>query len=364
MADAAATSASYDDITDVPGVRVGHWTDHVGLTGCTVVLTEGGAAAGVDVRGAAPGTRETDLLQQGRTVDRVHAIVLTGGSAFGLAAADGVMGWLRDRGIGHPTPASPVPIVPGAVIYDLALGAAVAPGATAGREACEAALANLGRPLAQGSIGAGTGASVGKLRGMTGAMKGGIGSASRRVALGQLGTITLGALVVVNAVGDVCDPASGAIIAGARLADGDWLDSARALRSGALLNAALRGVPTADATGMNTTLAVIVTDAPLDRSAAHRVAQNAHDAYARAIRPCHTPFDGDTIFALSTRPGTIAPLALAALSALAEEVLAEAIMRAVRLAVGAGGVPGLADREGPGSARAALDDPHTGGGVQ
>ncbi len=338
-----ASNKQHDDITDVPGVLVGHWTDRTGLTGCTVILTEAGAAAGVDVRGAAPGTRETDLLQQGRTVDRVHAVLLTGGSAFGLAAADGVMGWLRERGVGFPTPASPVPIVPGAVIYDLALGAAVAPTAASGRAACAAALATTGHPLDQGTVGAGTGASVGKLRGLAGAMKGGIGSASQRVDFGQLGTITVGALVVVNAFGDVCDPASGALIAGARLADGAWLDSARALRSGALLTAVTDATPPAAATGTNTTLAVIATDAPLDRSAAHRLAQNAHDAYARAIRPCHTPFDGDTIFALSTRPGLIEPVALAALSALAEEVLAQAIVRAVRLATGAAGVPGLAD---------------------
>ena len=152
--------------------------------------------------------------------------------------------------------------------------------------------------------------------------------------------------MVVNAFGDVCDPANGAIIAGARLADGTWLDSARALRSGALLATTPGATPPPDATGTNTTLAVIATDAPLDRSAAHRLAQNAHDAYARAIRPCHTPFDGDAIFALSTRPGTIEPFALAALSALAEEVLAQAIVRAVRLATSAGGVPGLADRDG------------------
>lgn len=329
------------DIGDVPGVLVGHWTDLNRLTGCTVILTEGGAAAGVDVRGAAPGTRETDLLHQGRTVDRVHAVLLTGGSAFGLAAADGVMGWLRERGVGYATPASPVPIVPGAVIYDLALGPAISwPDAAAGCAACEAALAAEGQPIAQGTVGGGTGATVGKLRGAAGALKGGVGSASARVPLGDLGLVTVGALVVVNAFGDVCDPATGAIVAGTRRPDGGWLDAAAALRAGLPSSVP----PAADATGTNTTIAVVATDAPLDRSAAHRLAQNAHDGFARAIRPCHTPFDGDTIFALSTKPGPIPPIALAALASVAEGVLEAAILRAVRAARGAGGVPGLADQ--------------------
>lgn len=328
-----------DDITDVPGVRVGHWTDLANLTGCTVVLTEGGAAGGVDVRGGAPGTRETDLLGQGRTVDRVHAVLLTGGSAFGLAAADGVMHWLRERGTGYPMREGPVPIVPGAVIYDLALGQVRAPDAAAGRAACAAATGSGDAPIAQGTVGGGTGATVGKLRGMAGASKGGLGSASARLRLGELGTVTIGALVVVNAFGDVCDPASGAIVAGARAADGGWLDTAATMRA---------GIPQVTATatdpsGTNTTIAVVATDAPLDRSAAHRLAQNAHDAFARAVRPCHTPFDGDTIFALSTRPGPIAPFALAALAAVAEAVLERAILRGVRLARGAGGVPGVGD---------------------
>lgn len=343
MSGQGMATGRHDDIGDVPGLRAGHWTDPAGLTGCTVVLTEGGAAGGVDVRGAAPGTRETDLLGQGRTVDRVHAVLLTGGSAFGLAAADGVMGWLRERGVGFATPASPVPIVPGAVIYDLALGEAVAPGAEAGRAACDDAARDRGEPLAQGTVGAGTGATVGKLRGMASALKGGVGSASALLALGDAGLVTVGAIVVVNAFGDVRDPASGAIVAGTRAGDG-WLDTAAALAAG------MPGGATAprpgQAAGTNTTIAVVATDAPLDRSAAHRLAQNGHDAFARAIRPCHTPFDGDTIFALSTRPGPIAPFALATLAAATEAVLERAILRAVRLARGAGGVPGLADAGG------------------
>lgn len=324
-----------DDIGDVPGVRVGHYTDHAALTGCTVVLTEGGAATAVDVRGAAPGTRETALLAPGRTVDRTHAILLTGGSAFGLAAADGVMRWLHERGIGFPTIAGPVPIVPAAVLYDLALGAPLSPDAAAGRAACDAAYAAGDAPLAQGTVGAGTGATVGKLRGAVDATKGGLGSASIRLSLGALGTVTVGVLVAVNAFGDVRDPATGAIVAGARAEPGRWLDTAAALAAGF--------PPPAEAAGTNTTLAVIATDAPLDGSSASRLAQNAHDAFARAIWPCHTPFDGDTIFALSTRPGTIEPAPLAALSVAAEATLARAILRAVAAATGAGGLPSAAE---------------------
>jgi L-aminopeptidase/D-esterase-like protein len=324
----------HDDICDVPGVRVGHYTDHDALTGCTVILTEEGAATAVDVRGAAPGTRETALLAPGRTVDRTHAILLTGGSAFGLAAADGVMGWLRERGIGFPTIAGPVPIVPAAVLYDLALGTPEHPDADAGRAACDAASEAEGPPIAQGNVGAGTGATVGKLRGAASATKSGLGSASVRLPLGALGTVTVGAVVAVNAFGDVRDPATGAIVAGARTEAGHWLDTAAALAF---------GFPApAEAAGTNTTIAVIATDAPLDGSSASRLAQNAHDAFARAIWPCHTPFDGDTIFALSTCPGTIEPAQLAALSVAAETTLVRAILRAVATATAAGGLPSAA----------------------
>lgn len=303
----------HDDITDVPGIRAGHWTDATAQTGCTVVLAEGGAAAGVDVRGAAPGTRETELLGPGRLVDRVHAILLTGGSAFGLAAADGVMAYLRDRGVGFATAAGPVPIVPAAVLYDLAVGAPLYPDARAGRAACEAATDG---PLAQGRVGAGTGATVGKIAGAASAMPGGLGSASVRLPDGT----TVGAVVAVNALGDVCDPRTGAIVAGARRG-GAWLDTFALLSAGA--------APPPGARGANTTIAAVATDAPLDGSAAHRVAQNAHDALARAIRPCHTPFDGDTVFALSTVPGPTDPRALAIVCAAAEAVLARAILKAV-----------------------------------
>lgn len=337
----------HDDIGDVPGVRAGHSTNRAALTGCTVVLTEGGAAAAVDVRGAAPGTRETALLAPGRTVDRVHAILLTGGSAFGLAAADGVMGWLRERGVGFPTAASPVPIVPAAALYDLAVGAAVNPDAADGRAACDDALARDDAPLPQGSVGAGTGATIGKLGGSGNALKSGLGSASVRITLGALGRCTVGALVAVNAVGDVRDPETGAIVAGMRAPGGGWADSFAHLRA---------GVPDPDlSVGTNTTLAVIATDAPLDGSTASRLAQNAHDAFARTIWPCHTPFDGDTIFALSTRPGAIEPRALAALSVAAEATLARAVLRAVARATGAGGLPSAA--EWPGSAPDTAESP-------
>ncbi|HEX5505850.1 MAG TPA: P1 family peptidase, partial [Thermomicrobiales bacterium] len=260
-----------------------------------------------------PGTRETALLAPGRLVDRVHAVLLTGGSAFGLAAADGVMTYLRARGVGFATAAGPVPIVPAAVLYDLAVGAPRYPDARAGRAACEAATEG---PLAQGRVGAGTGATVGKIVGAASAMPGGLGSASVRLPDGT----TVGAVVAVNALGDVCDPATGAIVAGARR-DGTWLDTFALLSAGA--------APPPEARGANTTIAAVATDAPLDGSAAYRVAQNAHDALARAIRPCHTPFDGDTVFALSTRPGPTDPRALAVVCAAAEAALARAILKAV-----------------------------------
>jgi L-aminopeptidase/D-esterase-like protein len=326
------TEALRDDITDVPGVRAGHWTDLERLTGCTVVLPESGAVAAVDVRGAAPGTRETALLGPGRTVDRVHAVLLTGGSAFGLAAADGVMAWLRERGVGFATAAGPVPIVPAAVLYDLALGAPAYPDAVAGQAACAAAQA--AAPLAQGNVGAGTGATVGKLRGPDGAVKSGLGSASVRLPLGAAGEVTIGAVVAVNAFGDVCDPEYGAIVAGTRAGQGGWLDTFAALRAG-LPGAA----PVEAVAGTNTTIAVVATDAPLDGSTAYRLAQNAHDALARTIRPCHTPFDGDTVFALSTKPGPCDAGTLAMLCAAAEATLTRAVLAAIRHATGVGGLP-------------------------
>jgi L-aminopeptidase/D-esterase-like protein len=314
-----------DDVTDVPGIRCGHWTDPVGLTGCTVVLAEGGAAAAVDVRGAAPGTREIALLWPGRLVDRIDAVLLAGGSAFGLAAADGVMTYLREREVGYPTAAGPVPIVPAAILYDLTVGAPVYPDGAAGRAACLAAAAMDGEPLPQGRVGAATGATVGKLFGRDRAVPGGLGSASARLPDGA----TVGAVVAVNAYGDIHDPDGGAIVAGARAPDGDWLGGYAAIGAGVWP----AGPGPEPQPGTNTTIAVVATDAPLDRSAAYRLAQCAHDGLARAIRPCHTPFDGDTIFALSTMPataGSIKPRTLAILCAVAEQTLARAVLKAVR----------------------------------
>ena len=282
-----------------------------------MVLAVGGAVGGVDVRGAAPGTRETDLLSPLNAVSTVHAVLLAGGSAFGLDAAGGVMRWLEARGIGIQAGPARVPIVPAAILFDLAVGdPSIRPDAAAGYAACEAAGDG---PVAEGNVGAGAGASVGKLFGMERAMRGGIGSASVTV-----GGITVAALVAVNAIGDVIDPASGQVVAGARSADGKRLLGATA--------ALLRGeVPAPLQAGMATTLAVVATDAVLDKPQAGKLAQMAHDGLARSINPVHTLADGDTVFALATgasgRPGNVTLL-----GTLAAEVTARAVLRAVRQA--------------------------------
>jgi L-aminopeptidase/D-esterase-like protein len=312
-------------VLDVPGIRVGHATDTVGLTGCTVVLPPPeGAVAGVDVRGSAPGTRETDALRPTALVERIHAICLCGGSAFGLAAADGVMTWLAGRGVGFPTNERPVPVVPAAVIYDLGIGSAQAyPDAAMGRAACEAAEREDG-PL-EGSIGAGTGATVGKAAGPERAMKSGVGSAAVRLPDGT----TVGALAVTNALGDVFGR-DGRILAGARDGQGGFLDATRVL---------LGGGP-GGALGANTTLGVIATDARLDRAGCRKLAELGHDALALAIRPVHTLYDGDTVFTLSVGERTVDPVVL---GVAAVEALREAIERSVIRAAGLGGLPGLAD---------------------
>lgn len=311
-------------IVDVAGVRVGHFTDTRRPTGCTVVLCEGGAVAGVDVRGAAPGTRETELLAPLNTVEQVHAVLLSGGSAFGLDAAGGVMRWLEERGVGVPVGPARVPIVPAAILFDLWLGdASIRPDAAAGYSACLAAGSTA---PAEGNVGAGAGATVGKLFGIQRAMKGGIGSAS--VAVDGL---TVGALVAVNALGDVIDPSTGRPIAGARTADG------RALLGS--MDALLRGeLPAPFQPGSATTLGVIATDAVLTKAQAQKIAQMAHDGLARCINPVHTMGDGDTLFALGTgTAGRSANTTL--LGALAAEVTARAVLRAVRAAQGLAGLP-------------------------
>jgi L-aminopeptidase/D-esterase-like protein len=306
-------------LTDVAGIEVGHWSDSRRPTGCTVVLTRAGAVGGVDVRGAAPGTRETELLSPLNAVEQVHAVMLGGGSAFGLDAAGGVMRWLEERGIGVAVGPARVPIVPAAILFDLWLGdSTIRPDAAAGYAACDAASNG---PVAEGNVGAGTGASVGKLFGIARAMRGGIGSASITVD-----GVTVAALVAVNAIGDVIDPRSGAPIAGARSADGQrLLGTMAALQRGE--------APNGPKPGMATTLGIVATDAVLTKAQANKLAQMAHDGFARSINPVHTMGDGDTIFALATgAAGRSANLTL--LGALGAEVMASAVQRAARSATG------------------------------
>ncbi len=323
-------------LTDVPGVEVGHAQDEEALTGCTVILCRHGAVAGVDQRGGAPGTRETDLLKPVNLVEQVHAVLLTGGSAFGLDAAGGVMRFLEEQGIGFNVGVARVPIVPAAVIFDLALGRADRrPDSEMGHRAAASASR---RPVEEGNVGAGCGASVGKILGMKQAMKAGLGSAAIRLS----GGIVVGALMVVNAFGDVIDPQNGQIVAGARAtqlgplrlgrADGflDTLELMKTLPGRALLQFATR---------TNTVIGVVATNARLSKAEATRVAQMAQDGVARTIRPAHTLLDGDTLFALSTGNKRTD---ISALGAVAAEVVAEAILRAVRKAHSAGGLPGLA----------------------
>ncbi len=308
-------------LTAIPGLRVGHAQNGEALTGCTVILCEDGAVGGVDQRGGAPGTRETDLLRPMHRVEKVHAILLTGGSAFGLNAAAGVMHYLEERGIGFDVGVARVPIVPAAVIFDLAIGRAdVRPDAAMAYQACLNASTE---PVTEGGIGAGTGATVGKICGMKWAMKSGAGSACMEVAP----DLFVGALAVVNALGDVME--NGKIVAGARSSDG-FVDTLEELRH---LSAQQPEITS------NTVIAVAATNAKLTKEEVNKVAQMAQDGLARAIRPAHTMYDGDTIFALSTgdRPADVNLI-----GASAAEMLADAILRGVRSAKSAGGIPGLA----------------------
>jgi L-aminopeptidase/D-esterase-like protein len=322
-------------ITDVAGVEVGHFSDTRRPTGCTVILAREGAVGGVDVRGAAPGTRETDLLAPGNLVQQVHGVVLAGGSAWGLAAAEGAMRWLEERGTGMDVRFGTLPIVPAAVLFDLPLGdARIRPDAAAGYAACEAASA---RPPEEGNVGAGSGALVGKLFGVDRAMKGGIGSASVTV-----GGVTVGALVACNALGDVIDPDTAQVVAGARTADGRaLLDTRRALMRG--------DVPTPLLAGTNTTIGVVATDAVLTKVQANRLAMAGHDGLARSINPVHTMSDGDALFALATCrvPLEGSTAGMTVLSAMAAEAVARATLRAVRaarsLTVGGLHIPCAAD---------------------
>jgi L-aminopeptidase/D-esterase-like protein len=325
---AAQTTPANQTLTAVRGIRVGHHTLTERPTGCTVVLTGNGAVAGVDVRGAAPGTRETDALNPVNVVQEVHGIVLAGGSAFGLDAATGVMRYLDERGIGFKARSVNIPIVSAAVLIDLFIGnPKVRPAADCGYRAAQEATSD---PVAEGNVGAGAGATVGKIAGLDRAMKGGIGSAAIVMPDGLI----VSAVVAVNALGDVIDPASGRVVAGVRTADGAGLADARALlRSGAPLRAF---------SGENSTIGIVATNATLTKTQATKIAQMAHDGYARAIAPIHTLADGDTIFTLAT--GSHAGSAdVSRIGALAAEVVAEAVVRAVRKAVSIPGYPGLAD---------------------
>ncbi len=326
---ARATSAG--SITDVDGIAVGHYTDLDGGTGCTVVLCEGGAVAGVDVRGASPGTRETDLLAPTANVERVQAALLGGGSAFGLRAVEGVVNYLCERGSGHQAPGVRVPIVPAAILFDLNLCAPAVPGPEHAYRACKSASRQ--RPQ-EGTVGAGTGATVAKALGRDRAVKGGVGTAALRLGDGT----TVGAIVVTNAIGGVHDPESGRVIAGPRdLGGKGMLDAAQSIL-------APDWAPPPLPADANTTIGVVATDATLTKAQAARLASAAHDGLAIAVRPAHTVHDGDTFFALATgraQSAGVVPARLDCLTAAAAICVAEAVTRSVGEAICLGGVPAL-----------------------
>ena len=311
-------------ITDVAGIRVGHYTDRRNATGCTVILCPEATAAAVDVRGGAPGTRETDVLALPNMVRRCHAVLFTGGSAFGLAAADGVMRWCAEHDIGFPTAALKVPIVTAAVLYDLGLGDPNAhPGA---REGYLAAVRARRGAVAEGSVGAGTGATVAKLLGAEFALKGGAVTAS---LLGPRG-IVVGALAVTNAGGAVFDPGTGECIAGPRGEDGEFVTIPEALE---------RRTAQMDALMQNTTLMCVATNAALEPHQLQRVAAHAHDGFARAVVPAHTNGDGDIAFAVSMGKLEAKPHDLLLIGTLAAQAVEQAVVRSVTLAAGLKGVP-------------------------
>ncbi|MFZ5857344.1 MAG: P1 family peptidase [Chloroflexota bacterium] len=325
-----------NSIVDVPGIEVGHAQDDDSLTGCTAILCRKGAVAGVDVRGSAPGTRETDLLNPINLVEKVHAVLLAGGSAFGLDAASGVMRYLEGQGIGFDTGAGKVPIVPAAILFDLNLGRADRrPDAQMGFEAAAAATSDAPR---EGNVGAGTGASVGKMFGAKQSMKCGVGTASVEIG----GGVVVGALFAVNAFGDVIDPETNQILAGLRSADvgpihlgqaGYFADTLKMMKT------FFGRTVLSFATKANTVIGVVATNADFTKVEATKMAQMAHDGLARTVRPAHTMLDGDTIFALATG-GKKADVST--VGAYAAEVTAQAIVRAARMAASSGGLPGLA----------------------
>ena len=327
---AQSTPTANTTLTAVPGIKVGHHTLTERPTGCTVILVDGdGAAGGVSQRGGAPGTRETDLLDPSNMVDKVNAVVLAGGSAFGLDAATGTVKWLEEHNIGWPTGVARVPIVPAAILFDLPVGAQpkIRPTADCGYRAAAAASAS---PVGEGSIGAGAGATVGKSGGGGRSMKAGVGSYSITLPNG----LSVGAIVAVNAVGDIIDPDTGRIVAGVRNPDGTFADARKILRSGQ--------AGQAPRPGENTTIGLVATNARLTKTQAQRMALMADDGFARAIFPSHTVGDGDTVFALATGQWA-GEVNLTQIGALAADVMARAIVRAATEATGLPNIPAARD---------------------
>lgn len=322
-------------LTTIPGIRVGHGSDVTGCTGCTVILCPEGTIGGVDVRGSAAGTRELDALSPLHLVPHVHGVLLAGGSAFGLDAAAGVMRYLEERGIGFDVQVTRVPIVPTAILFDLRLGDARArPDARMAYAACAQATEG---PIQEGSVGAGTGATVGKLFGIRQAMKGGLGTAGFELP----GGVRVAALAVVNAFGDVRDPATRRLLAGTREAPDSrrLVDSATAMR---------RGIVRRGYAGENTTLAVVATNASLTKAQATKLAQMAQQGLVRTIAPVHTTLDGDLVIALATGPAEGGIEAdLNAIGLAAADSLAEAVVRAVTQATSLGGLPAWRDVQDP-----------------
>jgi L-aminopeptidase/D-esterase-like protein len=326
---ARSSEEAHGSITDLSGIRVGHSTDTRRPTGCTVVIFDRPAVAGVDVRGPAPGTRETDLLNPINTVQHVNAILLSGGSAFGLDAASGVMRYLEEHHLGFRMGPIVVPIVPAAILFDLNIGdPKIRPDAQSGYAACQSAS---DENISEGNIGAGAGATIGKLFGMHSAMKSGIGTASLKI--GQTGLI-VGAIVAVNVVGDVVDPMTGNILAGARNPEGNGFRNSMAQ--------IIAGRREEARPGENSIIGVVATNAALNKGQATRMARMAQDGVARTVNPAHTDFDGDTLFAVSTGMSHI-EADLTTVGSVAAEVVARAVLRAVRAATGIAGYPSHRD---------------------
>lgn len=333
----SAAGGKRKGITSIKGLTVGHHTLAERPTGCTVVLAEEGAVAGVDVRGGAPGSVETALLDPFASAERIHAIFLSGGSSFGIDSRQGLMQYLEERGIGVRFGGSTIPLVPGAILFDLRVGdGKIRPGRDCGYAAAKAASTH---PVADGNVGAGAGATVGKLNGPTHAMKSGIGSAEVRLQNG----VIVAALVAVNAVGDVIDPATGKVIAGIRGADGKSLVDARTLlRSRPVVRTPAPGAAAGDSVVENTTIGIVATNARLTKVQANRVAQIAHNGLARAIVPVHTSSDGDAIFAMAT--GEISGVIdVDVIAWAASEAVVQAILQAVRTATSIPGYPAAGD---------------------